>query len=284
MKPAPVQLAYRSHPGSLGADWMDYSLSDTISNPPSAAHLQPEKAAMMPLTGHANDYWQLRREHDLAPMRMSDRDDYGVPEDRVVLQNLGLYSRVDPVTWTSWANMLARLPNASMWLLRATNEGERRLERELLAHGIDIEENRDRVRFSDPVGREEHVRRSALGDIHLDTPAHSGHTMALETLWSGTPVATVPLEASTSRTAACAWKAAMSGTPTLWSDRIHGMVSQTRKEQEDLVVELSMKTPRAVPRAAPRARMFDLKDWTSGGLNVLMQRHATKGRVLRHRA
>jgi predicted O-linked N-acetylglucosamine transferase (SPINDLY family) len=133
MKPAPIQVGYRSHPGSLGAEWLDYSIADVVTTPPSAAALNTEKAALMPYTSHANDYWRLRRVHDLAPMRMGDREDYGLPENRVVLQHLGLYGRIGPLTWASWMNMVNRLPNATLWLLRASNEGESRLEAQLKA-------------------------------------------------------------------------------------------------------------------------------------------------------
>merc|ERR1711988_1578546 len=105
------------HPGSLGAEWIDYSVGDAVSAPASEAGLFPEKTAVLPYSALTNDYWRLRREHDLVPMRVGDREDYGLPERRVVLQHLGLYGRIDSVTWTSWLNMLARLPNASMWLM-----------------------------------------------------------------------------------------------------------------------------------------------------------------------
>jgi hypothetical protein len=96
-------------------------------------------------------------------------------QDRVVLQNLGLYNRLDPLTFRSWTNALNRLPNATLWLLRATNEGESRLDRSLLAAGVDTENNRDRVRFSDPVGREVRVLWPLL-HMHL---IHAGRCRSM---------------------------------------------------------------------------------------------------------
>jgi hypothetical protein len=107
---------------------------------------------------------------------------------------------------------------------------------------------------------------------------HSGHTMALETLWAGTPVATVPLEGSPSRVASSVLHAAqgpsgrdMEAPGEGW--RVRGLEGEetqrgeaqasphpcwtvedctglgelavlTRKEYEDLVVELAMPMPR----------------------------------------
>jgi len=275
MQPAPVQVGYRSHPGSQGADWLDYSIADAFGTPPSATESSPERLAILPIMSHANDYWHIRRNHDIAPMRAPDRDDYGVPMRRLVLQNLGLYGRIDPTTWTSWTNMLARLPNCTLWLLRSSNYGEAHLEAQLKAAGVDIDNNRNRVRFSDPVAREEHIRRSALGDIHLDTPLFNGHTMTVETLWSGTTVATVALEAHTQRVAGAALRAAQNAEG-------HGMgemVSLTRKEHEDLVVSLSLKEQPRNP-GRPHVSMFDLTGWVQGGLNPIMQKYAQHGRTL----
>jgi len=281
MRPAAIQVGYRSHPGSLGAEWLDYSTADIISSPPSLSELFPEKQAYLPFGAVTNDYWRLRREHDLVPMRMGDREDYGLPEDRVILQNLGLYHRVDPMSWNSWMNAMNRLPNATLWLLRGTNEGENALSESMKEAGIEIEDNRDRVRFSDPVGREEHVRRSALGDVHLDTPMHSGHTMSMETLWSGTPVVTVGLTGAPTRAGTAALHYAMGPSGRDMDDctGLGALSSMTRKEHEDLVVELAMKPPRKTKKKAKRLAMFDLSHWTSGGLNPLMQKHSAKGRT-----
>jgi len=275
MRPAPIQVGYRSHPGSVGAEWLDYGVGDSVSTPPSDGSLTPEKMAMMPFSAYINDYWRLRREHDLAPMRVGDREDYGLPMKRFVLMHLGLYGRIDIPTWRSWGNVLGRLPNATLWMLRATNDGQEHLEGHLKAAGVDIVNKRSRVRFSDPVGREEHVRRSGLGDVHLDTPLHNGHTMVVETMWAGTPCVTMPLDSTPRRVSTSALHA--TGLGPIMAE----LGATTRKEYEDLVVELARKEPKKpAMRRAPQTRMFDLVDWVGGGLNPLMQKHSTKGREL----
>jgi hypothetical protein len=39
---------------------------------------------------------------------------------------------------------------------------------------------------------QEHVRRGQLADVCLDTPLCNGHTTAMDILWTGTPMLTLP--------------------------------------------------------------------------------------------
>lgn len=56
-----------------------------------------------------------------------------------------------------------------------------------------------RILFSRIACKEEHVRRGQLADICLDTPLCNGHTTAMDVLWTGTPVVTLPGETLASR-------------------------------------------------------------------------------------
>lgn len=56
-----------------------------------------------------------------------------------------------------------------------------------------------RIIFSKIACKEEHVRRGQLADICLDTPLCNGHTTAMDVLWAGTPVVTLPGETLASR-------------------------------------------------------------------------------------
>lgn len=62
-------------------------------------------------------------------------------------------------------------------------------------------------------GKAEHIARSALGDLFLDTPACNAHTTATDALWSGVPLLTLPGVSQASRVAASVLTAA--GVPDL---------------------------------------------------------------------
>lgn len=47
------------------------------------------------------------------------------------------------------------------------------------------------------------MRRGQLADVCLDTPLCNGHTTAMDVLWAGTPVVTLPGETLASRYVQC---------------------------------------------------------------------------------
>ena len=49
-----------------------------------------------------------------------------------------------------------------------------------------------RILFSNVAAKEEHVRRGQLADVCLDTPLCNGHTTGMDVLWAGTPMITLP--------------------------------------------------------------------------------------------
>lgn len=54
-----------------------------------------------------------------------------------------------------------------------------------------LDHSKDRIIFSNEVSKEEHLRRSQLADLCLDTYAVNGHTTTMDMLWAGTPVITI---------------------------------------------------------------------------------------------
>lgn len=57
LKPAPIQVNYMGFCGSIGADYMDYIITDEIASPPSCIErLYREKAIYMPHCYFVTDY------------------------------------------------------------------------------------------------------------------------------------------------------------------------------------------------------------------------------------
>ena len=88
----------------------------------------------------------------------------------------------------SLSQILKRVPNSVLWLLRFPAMGEKDLHQRAQSCGISPE----RVIFSNVAPKEEHVRRGQLADVCLDTPLCNGHTTGLDVLWAGTPMVTLP--------------------------------------------------------------------------------------------
>ncbi|CAB1324950.1 unnamed protein product [Coregonus sp. 'balchen'] len=155
---------------------------------------------------------------------VTTRSQYGLPEDSIVYCNFNQLYKIDPPTLQMWANILKRVPNSVLWLLRFPAVGEPNIQQYAQNFGLPA----SRIIFSPVAPKEEHVRRGQLADVCLDTPLCNGHTTGMDVLWAGTPMVTMPGETLASRVAASQLQCL--GCPEL--------IAHTRQEYEDVAVKL----------------------------------------------
>ncbi|MCI4379763.1 hypothetical protein PGIGA_G00232100 [Pangasianodon gigas] len=155
---------------------------------------------------------------------VTTRSQYGLPEDSIVYCNFNQLYKIDPPTLQMWANILKRVPNSVLWLLRFPAVGEPNIQQYAQNMGLPA----NRIIFSPVAPKEEHVRRGQLADVCLDTPLCNGHTTGMDVLWAGTPMVTMPGETLASRVAAS--QLTCLGCPEL--------IAQSRQEYEDVAVKL----------------------------------------------
>ncbi|KAF9115082.1 hypothetical protein BGX27_009005 [Mortierella sp. AM989] len=123
--------------------------------------------------------WQMRKE--LFP---------GIAENTVIFANFNQLYKIDPQIFKVWLQILARVPNAILWLLRFPAAGEPHLLR--TANEWAGPSVASRVIFTDVAPKQIHIHRGRIADIFLDTPECNAHTTAADILWSGTPILTFP--------------------------------------------------------------------------------------------
>lgn len=104
------------------------------------------------------------------------------PEKETFLTELFVFS-----SWL-FLQILKRVPNSVLWLLRFPAVGEPNIQQ--YAQNLGLSQNR--IIFSPVAPKEEHVRRGQLADVCLDTPLCNGHTTGMDVLWAGTPMVTMP--------------------------------------------------------------------------------------------
>ncbi|CAH1267037.1 UDP-N-acetylglucosamine--peptide N-acetylglucosaminyltransferase 110 kDa subunit-like isoform X2 [Branchiostoma lanceolatum] len=155
---------------------------------------------------------------------VTTRVQYGLPEDSVVYCNFNQLYKIDPATLQMWVNILNRVHNSVLWLLRFPAVGEQNVLNAATQMGL----SPGRIIFSHVAPKEEHVRRGQLADVCLDSPLCNGHTTGMDVLWAGTPMITLPGETLASRVAASQLNCL--GCPEL--------VAYTRAEYEDIAVRL----------------------------------------------
>ena len=141
---------------------------------------------------------------------------------------------------------------------------EQNIRAEAKAHGIGPE----RIIFADIVPREEHLKRTYLADLCLDTPMFNGQHTSFDSLWGGggggTPVLTLAVEKMVSRVGSSIVNAA--GTPE--------MITKNLEEYEELAVKLAknylspgagavsqLDKIRAVGENRFSNALFDTKKW-----------------------
>ncbi|TRZ03436.1 hypothetical protein DNTS_000426 [Danionella cerebrum] len=158
---------------------------------------------------------------------VTTRSQYGLPEDSVVYCNFNQLYKIDPPTLQMWANILKRVPNSVLWLLRFPAVGEPNIQQYAQNLGLPAA----RIIFSPVAPKEEHVRRGQLADVCLDTPLCNGHTTGMDVLWAGTPMVTMPGETLASRVAASHLKKVRA---RVWKQRICSPLFNTKQYTMEL--------------------------------------------------
>ncbi|KAK6161641.1 hypothetical protein DH2020_005022 [Rehmannia glutinosa] len=208
MQPAPIQVSYMGFPGTTGASYIHYLVSDEFVSPLSYSHIYSEKIVHVPHCYFVNDYKQKNLDV-LDPKCQPKRSDYGLPEDKFIFACFNQLYKMDPEIFTTWCNILKRVPNSAA------------------AQGVQS----DQIIFTDVAMKQEHIRRSSLADLFLDTPLCNAHTTGTDVLWAGLPMITLPLEKMATRVA---------GSLCLATGVGEEMIVHSMKEYEEKAVSLAL--------------------------------------------
>ena len=206
---APVQASYMGFPGSTGAsNYIDYLVCDATVVPyqePRIRQFYPEHLLLLPDCYFVNSHaYAVQREfHSESQLRVKkgiaeipiNRSRYNLPGEAFVLCCHSRADKIDLVTFRSWCRVLSRLSTdasdarpAVLWLLRSGEEMEQNL-RKLARDEFGL--GGDSIVFADVAPRDEHLRRLALADLFLDTPAYNAHTVGCDALFAGVPMVTL---------------------------------------------------------------------------------------------
>lgn len=226
LRPAPIQVNYLGYPGTLGADYIDYLITDAIVTPPDSETVT-EACLYLPHSYQLNSY--------LTSYFNSDRS---LDETNIVSNQLPFSfifccfnksQKIEPEIFAAWMRILAQVPDSGLWLLSDRPETEANLKREAAVHGIDP----DRLVFAPRVTKAEHLTRHPQAHLFLDTLHYNAHVTASDALWSGVPLITVKGNTFASRVASSLLTAI--GLPEL--------ITANLAEYEHLAVQLATHPP-----------------------------------------
>lgn len=180
-RPAPIQVHYLGYPGTTGADFIDYLITDKVVTPIEHAPYYSENLVFLPNSYQVNDHKQEIAPHGL------HKEDFGLNPDSFVFSSFNLSYKIDPIMFDCWMRILSRVPHGVLWLLKVDETAKQNLKQEAGGRGIDSR----RLIFADKLPKAQHLTRIRLADLALDTRIVNGHTTTSDSLWAGVPVATL---------------------------------------------------------------------------------------------
>lgn len=229
MRPCPLQISCLGYTATMASDCIDYIVADETVIPEYLRPYYSEKVIYMPHSFYLSDNSVSQR--DVVTMtNMPSRATYGLSEDSFIFCNFNQLSKIDSKLFTVWMNVLKRVPNSVLWLVRYPENADVKL----LAFARELGVRDDQIIFSDVTPRDEHIKRCYLADLFLDTSAYSAHSTATDCLWSGTPLLSLLQEKMASRVS----------SSILNSLGLNELVCHSHESYEELAVTLAQDSER----------------------------------------
>jgi protein O-GlcNAc transferase len=229
---APIQVNYLGFPATMGAEYVDYIIADKFVVPEAQQALYAEKVVYLPDSFQAND--EKRAIGGTVPARQ----EAGLPEAGFVFCSFNNSYKLNPVFFDVWMRLLKAVWGSVLWLVGRNARIQDNLRAEASKRGVDP----GRLVFAPIVEYPDHLARSPLADLFLDSLPFNAGTTTSDALWSGVPVVTCAGEAFAARMGASLLNAV--GLPELIT---HGL-----EEYEALAFKLAT-TPAML--AGVRARL-----------------------------
>ena len=180
LRPAPVAVSWLGYLGTMGADFIDYVITDRIVAPDAAQQFYTERLLPLPHCFCPSD---TRRE--IAPLAPS-REACGLPADAFVFCCFNAPYKIAPDVFGAWMHLLASVPRSVLWLAPGNDVACTNLRQEAIRRGIDA----TRLVFASRVAPAEHLARHVHADLFLDTLPYNAGTTANDALLMGLPVLT----------------------------------------------------------------------------------------------
>ncbi len=178
LRAAPLQFTYLGHSHSLFAPWIDYRITDRVSEPDDWGQPLLEARAFIPASFYPYD--TTRNTAGIAPSRAA----LGLPQSAFVLCGFTRPEKIEPRLFERWLDLLHALPAGVLWLGPASTAARAALRKRAVVRGIAAE----RLVFVERVDHATHLARHRAADLFLDTWTFNAHTTGLDALQAGLPM------------------------------------------------------------------------------------------------
>ena len=218
---APVQLNWLGYPGTIGADYIDYIVSDKTIIPQAHQQFYCEKVIYLPDTYMVDDSKRI------ASSRVFTRNECGLPENTFVFCCFNNDYKFNEQVLDAWSRILLGVKKSVLWISENNKYFKVNITTEFEKRGIDS----GRIIFAQKLElMTDHLARYKLADLFLDTYPYNAHTTAVDSLKTGVPVVTLMGKSFASRVAASLLNAI--GLPEL--------ITHIEREYEALAIELAI--------------------------------------------
>ena len=231
---APLQFSYLGHSHSLFAPWIDYRVSDRVSEPDDWG--QPLLEARAFVSPSFYPYDTARNQPSVTPSRAA----LGLPEEAFVLCGFTRVEKIEPRSFARWLELLRTLPQAVLWLGPASSRARANLRAHAEQQGVAA----TRLVFVERVDHASHLARHRGADLFLDTWTFNAHTTGLDALQAGLPVVTLKGASWSSRY----------GAALLTAVGLEELITHTPEAYCELVIALARHRPRLMALRAQLER------------------------------
>jgi predicted O-linked N-acetylglucosamine transferase (SPINDLY family) len=232
LRPAAVQVSYLGFPSTMGADFVEYAVTDRAATPSGREGEWHERLIFLP------DTWFLYRPEPVDPACAGSRRDHGLPERAVVFCAFHAAHKIGPDSFAAWLNAVRAVPGSVLWLADNGPAYRANLQRGAAAAGVSPQ----RLVFAPRAPVASHLARLAHADVGLDAFDWGAVTGACDALWAGLPLVARRGQSPVARTAA--GMLALAGVPELAVDGI-----------DDYVATATRLATKPADRAEIRARL-----------------------------
>jgi protein O-GlcNAc transferase len=224
-RPAPIQVSYLGFPGTTGAEFFDYLITDPIVTPPEHQPFYSERFVYLPNCYMVTDDAQPISEQHYT------RAQFGLSDDQFVFCSFNSFFKIEPLMFSAWMSILRPVSGAVLWLPGGNPTAARNLRNTAERMGIDPQ----RLIFAEKLpSKADHLARLALADLALDTRIYNGHVSTCDALWAGVPVLTLQGSQFASRASAS----------MLASLELSDLIVDSIAEYETTAVRLAHEQPR----------------------------------------
>ena len=206
-RPAPTQARWLGHPGTTGADYIDYILADRFVMPAEQRSCYCEHIVTLPDSCRPQDLGAIAQ-------RTPTRHEAGLPERGFVFCAFNRAIRITPEIFDVWMRLLSDVDDSVLWLSVGDAAASAHLRAEAEQRGVYGE----RLVFAPKLPTSDHLARLRLADLFLDTMPCNAQGEAGDALQTGLPVVTCMGETFAGRVCGSMLHAA--GLPDLVTDSL----------------------------------------------------------------